>query len=313
MPEVLVATPLSGSVVTCPYTFQDGISIRELSRILWDDSVAKCSVSETELRDLKETKYWLCASKEAEHVYGSVCDDLQPKARNAMWALQIICPSGSKHNVFLDFAQTAQGYDNIGCQPSEVLWRTLIGLTTSAEKCGLAQDFEAVYYMVTRAFTEKIVRLQNPILLLEYGMKIGSPDLGTLMFVMALDMLMMAEGKPLFVERAGRFLHSQSYVFPPLTDRCLQPAVKVGDVLSDLFDLRNDVAHGKKIRKTSYREKYDLLDVNGSRINLVPYYYPYLMFDSGLFLLARSLRKVAVDNLFDEVSDNRKWKQRLRR
>ena len=313
MREVLVATPLSQSAVTCPYTFQGGISIREISPILWDHSVAKCSVPETELKDLKETKYWLCASKEAEHVFDSVCHDLRSRVESAMWALQIICPSGSNSNVFLDFAQTAQGYENTGCQLSKVLWRTLIGLTTSAEKCGLAQDFEAVYSMVRRASTEGIVRLQNPIRLLEHGMQIGEPHLGTLMFVMALDMLMMAVKKAPFVERVGRFLDSQSYVFPPVSSMCHQPAVKVEDVLSRLFDLRNLIAHGREIPKTPYREQHDLLDVNGNLINFVPYYYSYLMFDSGLFLLARSLRKVAVENLFDEVCDEKKWRKRLGR
>jgi hypothetical protein len=113
VPEVLVATPLKSSAVTRPYTFGDGISIRELSPILWDISIAKAFISSHERDQLASTRYWLCAIKEVEHIYGDVGDDLYSKAMYAMSALQIICPSGSK-NVFLKFAHTKEGYDNVG-------------------------------------------------------------------------------------------------------------------------------------------------------------------------------------------------------
>lgn len=311
MSQVLVATPLKSSAVTRPYTFGDGISIQELSPILWDISIARAFISRRERDELASTRYWLCASEEVAHVYGDVGDNLYPKAMCAMSALQIICPSGSK-NVFLKFAHTQDGYDNIGSRQPKELCSTLIGRITSLEDLRFVQDFEAVYSMVKRAFTERVVRLQNPILLLEHGMQIGNVNLGALMFVMALDMLVMAGEKVPFVERLGGFLGPQSYVFPPDSLMHRQPAVKVHDVLADLYEFRNKIAHGQEIPKSPYREKYDLLDDKGVRINYDDYHYAELMIESGLFLLTEALRKISVEGLVDDVQDAGKWRFKLR-
>lgn len=80
MHEVLVATPLKSGAVTRPYAFGDGISIRELSPVLWDVSIAKTFISAHDRDELAATRYWLCATKEVEYVYGDVGDDLYPKA-----------------------------------------------------------------------------------------------------------------------------------------------------------------------------------------------------------------------------------------
>lgn len=311
MPEVLVATPLKSSAVTRPYTFADGISIRELSPIPWDISIAKALISSREQDELASTHYWLCASKEVEHVHGAVGDDLYAKSMHAMSALQMICPSGSK-NLFLKFAHTEQGYDNVGSRHPKELCSTLIGRITFLEDRDFAQDFEAVYSMVKRAFTEKIVRFQNPILLLEHGMQIGNVNLGALMFVMALDMLMMAGEKVPFVERLGGFLGPQSYIFPPDSIMHRQPAVKVQDVVADLYDFRNIIAHGQEIPRSPYRQKYDLLDDKGGRINHDDYYYAELMLESGLFLLTGALSKISVEGLFDTVCNEATWRSKLR-
>jgi hypothetical protein len=312
VPEVLVATPLRSFSVTRSYKFIDGISIRTLSPILWDISIAKTFISTNEQDELASTQYWLCASEEVEHGYLHVGDDLYRKAMYAMSALQIICPSGSK-NVFLKFTHTEQGYDNVEIRHAKELCSTLIGRITFVEDVGFAQDFEAVYSLVKRAFTEKVVRLQNPILLLEHGTQIANVNLGALMFVMGLDMLMMAGGENvLFVERLGGFLGPQSHIFPPDSIMHRQPAVKVQDVLPNLYEFRNKIAHGLEIPKRPYREKYDLCDNSGAPINQDDYYYAELMLESGLFLLTGALRKIAVEGLFDGVREEANWRIGLR-
>jgi hypothetical protein len=165
MHEVLVATPLRNSAVTRPYDFEGGISIRELSPILWDISIVKSYISEDERAKMAEAKYWLCASQECEHVTGDTGIDLFASARNAAWALQVICPSGATH-VFLKFQKIGDGYDNIGAERPKALCRTLLGNLLSVEKQGLLEDFNAVYAGISRAFTEKVVRIQNPVLLM---------------------------------------------------------------------------------------------------------------------------------------------------
>jgi hypothetical protein len=310
MPEVLVGTPLEDSAVTKPYVFSDGISIRELSPILWDISFVKDCVSKEERECMAEARYWLCASKEVEHLYTHAGDDLLAKARDAALALQIICPSGAKH-VFLKFHKTDRGYNNIGSEHPKELCNTLLGHITNLEQQGLQQQFDAVYAGIRRASTEQIVRLQNPVLLLEHGMQIGNVNLGALMFVMGLDMLLMAGEIGTFMNRLGGFLGLDSYVFPPTCVMNRQPNTVVRDVLKDLYEFRNIIAHGQEIPEDPYRRKSDIISTDGSRINDQNHYRAQLMLESGLFMLTTALRRIFTEGLVDEVKHTAKWRARM--
>jgi hypothetical protein len=115
-----------------------------------------------------------------------------------------------------------------------------------------------------------------------------------------------------FVERLGGVLGPRSYIFPPDSIMHRQPAVKVQDVLTDLYELRNIIAHGQEIPKSPYRQKYDLLDCCGGPNNHDDYHYPELMLESGLFLLTGALRKIASEGLFDDARDEANWRIKLR-
>ena len=309
MPEVMVATPLNYAAVGQPYVFADGIAIRELSPILWDISIVKGYVSEKDREDMAKTRYWLCASEEYDFVYGDVGNELYAKARNAAWALQVICPSGAMH-VFLKLQKTDKGYDNIGSSHPKALLSTLLGRITSLEHQGLQQHFDAVYSGIQRAFTEKLVRLQNPILLIEHGMQIGNANLGCLLFVMGLDMLFMAGDIDTFMKRLGGFLGLDSYIFPRIVNR--QPNTTVRDVLNELYDFRNIIAHGQEIPEKPYRQKSDLISTNRERINYDDYYRAELMLESSLFMLTTTLRRIFVEGLFDQVKDPAKWRTNMK-
>lgn len=310
-PEVIVGTPLKYGTVSRPYTFGDGICIRKVAPILWDSSIAKHVISRHERSELEGDRYWLCAVEEMERATETDGDHLYRKARHAMWALQIICPSGGK-NLYLKFVKTDAGYDNISTDHPKELRSALIGRVTYAENCGLESWFDVAYAGVRRSFNEKVTRLQNPILLIEHSMQIASSPLGNLMAVMALDMLMMAGEKVPFIERLGGFLGPNSYVFPPDSIMNRQPAVKVRDVISDVCKFRNIIAHGQHIPEKPYRQKHDLLDVNGQRINRGDYHYHDLLQEGSLFMLTTALRTVFVKSLFDDVADEKKWREELR-
>jgi hypothetical protein len=111
---------------------------------------------------------------------------------------------------------------------------------------GTEDDFAKVYQGINRAFDEEIVRLQNPILLLEHGLQTGHVYLSTLMWVMGLDMLFMAGGKGPFVGRAAGFLGAKTQVFPAVFEN-RQPTLTISEVLEDIYELRNSVAHGLEI------------------------------------------------------------------
>lgn len=310
MPEVLVATPLNYSAASRPYQFADGISIREIVPILWDISVVKGYVSAADKTRINNAKYWLCASAECEYVLPQTGDELYTKARNAAMALQLIAPSGAMH-VFFKFQKTDNGYDNIGALHLKELCRTRLGKLMSAERLGLAKDFDAVYAGISRAFTEKVVRFQNPVILLEQGMQTGHVSLGTLMFVMGLDMIFMAGGIDNFIKRLGGFLGPDSYVFPPVSSLDLQPGTMVRDVLNELYEFRNIIAHGLEIPEIPYRRKSDLVSTGGERITYEDYYRTELLLDSALFILTTALRRIFTENLFDEVKDLAAWKVKL--
>ena len=107
-------------------------------------------------------------------------EELYDAAHHAAMAVQIICPTGTKH-IFLKFQQTSESWDNIDRYHPRELCSTLLGRITHLEDQGLAQHFDAVYASIRRAFAEKLVRLQNPLLLLEHGMQIGNVYLSSLM------------------------------------------------------------------------------------------------------------------------------------
>jgi hypothetical protein len=229
MHEIMVATPLHHRVVDQPHTFGDGISIRKLYPILWEKAVTKRYVSDDERDFMNEDRFWLCATKTVEYVLPDSGNDLYDKAMYAAWALQILCPLGAKH-VFLKFEATHDGFDNIGAHRPKELCSTRLAFLHSLTDTGIGKDFEKVFTGVKRAFTEKIVRLQNPVLLIEHGMQTGNAPLATLMFAMALDMLFMAGETTPFVSRIGGCLGLDTFVFAhysPSYGGTQQPDVRV--------------------------------------------------------------------------------------
>jgi hypothetical protein len=115
----VVSAPLKHSVASQPYNFADGISIQKVSPILWDISIAKGYISQHDRDYLSEDRFWLCATAEAQSEHDAPARELYEKARQAAYALQIIAPSGGK-NVYLQFRNTGEGFDNVGaCHPHQ--------------------------------------------------------------------------------------------------------------------------------------------------------------------------------------------------
>jgi hypothetical protein len=305
MPEFIVGTPLILSVASQPYSFADGISIQKVSPILWDISIANGYISQHDRDYMSEDRFWLCATAEAQSEHDPAAQQLYEKARQAAYALQIIAPSGSK-NVYLQFRNTGEGFDNVGaCHPHQTCV-TLVGKMLRAEKLGLAHNFDKVYTGVRRAFTEKVVRIQNPILLLEHAQQIGNIPLAATICTMGLDILFMAGKINPFVSRLGGFLGLDSFVFPsygfegqPLH----KPALRVRDVLADVYAFRNIIAHGHEIPETPWRQPQELLTTEGHSINYEPISRIDLILEASVFFLTTALRRIFTENLFDDVAE----------
>lgn len=289
MNEALVATPLDPSVVTRPYCLVDGIEIRENIQIVWDYSAIKKYISHSEIEELQKTRYWLCVSRCGDSLTALPDDVLFEKVLHGLLALQIICPVGAQR-ALLGFVRTSTGYINISARHSKQLGVSKIArLFEWREEC-IVDDFSSTYTMIRQAFDVSIVRLQNPLYLFEHGMQLSHVYLSTMFFVMALDMLVMAGEGRKFIERLGGFLGHTSYVFPRTLDAKLQPALKVQDVLGDLYRLRNILAHGLEVPNDPYRKLYRMRLEGPSEVaaNVDEYYYAEIMLECSLFLLTHS-------------------------
>jgi hypothetical protein len=183
MDTIIVATTLRRSSVSHNFSFQNKVTIEAVSPVKWNLSVAKRFVSDDELDQFSQANYWLVVSKDVEHARLDKSDDaLYEKAGQAMYALQIIHLSGGS-NTFLKFLKMPDGYDNVGSLHPTKLGNTWIGRMTLLEHQDLQLDFDKVFEGVVRAFDEHLVRLQNPILLLEHGLQQNHVYLSMLMYV----------------------------------------------------------------------------------------------------------------------------------
>jgi hypothetical protein len=307
MREIVIATPLNANAASQPYDFMDGISIRDLSgKIDWDGSIIKRTVSEHDYEHLTGMRYWLCVTGE------QTADDeqLYSKAHRAAMAMQLVLPIGAMH-LFLKLEHSALTYDNTGSSHPRHLCSTLLGRIANLEAQNPAGSFDAIYKGVSRAFAEKLIRLQNPILLLEHGMQACHVPLSTLMFVIGLDMLFMAGSIGPFVRRIGGFVGPHHLIFPPdAMER--QPNTKAVDVLEDLYTFRNKIGHGHEIPQKPFRQPHDLTSTTMEKINFDVHSYAELMMQSGLFILAGTLRRIFTEGMMDEVKDRSRWRQRMR-
>lgn len=128
---------------------------------------------------------------------------------------------------------------------------------------------------------------------------------------MAMDMLYMAGGIVRFVERINRFLDADSYIFPRTESLNLQPAITVGEIVEDLYKLRNIVAHGQEILEVPYRRRKDILATDGRRLNPYDLCYVDVLAECSLFLLQRSLFKIFTEGLGYQVAQEKAWRKIL--
>ena len=302
MTEILVATPLPNNVVGGEIALADGLWVKKLDPIQYPSEW----FSERDKREIAGHQYWL----------GINCDSrtLLPKNRyerlaRGLYATQILCPSQIS-NVYLTLVRTADGFVVDHFNRYSPMKSTHVGYLSATRH--FAEEFNLVFAGIEKAFANRVVRLQNPILLLEHGLQIDNPPLRILFFSMAMDMLYMAGGIVRFVERINRFLDADSYIFPGTESLNLQPAITVGEIVEDLYKLRNIVAHGQEILEVPYRRRKDILATDGSCLNnTYELCYVDVLAECSLFLLQRSLFKIFTEGLGDQVAQEKAWRKIL--
>lgn len=311
MDSEFVATPLTRGGFSRPFKFELGVSIRSISPILWDRSViAQQFMSLEERKEMSEAPFWL-AIDEPEKMLSPELGDRYTPIKRALSSLQIIHPVGAK-NAHLGFRQVPGGLEPVhSCHPQK-LKPTLFSKFLRLDQAMFEKAFNQIHYGVIRAERERIVRLQNPIVLLELGMQADHPYISTLLWTMGLDMLLMAGRPTPFCSRIKNFLGSSTPVFPAMftwrpTPSC--PSITVSDVVKDLYALRSEIAHGHKI-PPSFGTEFDLTGSEGETI-VASLQYSQILSEAALFLLTSCLYKVFTMNMVDEVKSDSHWRKRL--
>ena len=108
-------------------------------------------------------------------------------------------------------------------------------------------------------------------------------------------------------------LGRQTFVFPAMVS-LPQPKYTLGDVVCDLYELRSEIAHGRKIRE-GFRKEVGFEDVDGNLIDGYERSYQrrQILEETALFLLCLALRTVLTNNLTDVVADEGRWREHLER
>lgn len=309
---MIVASPLRDSAVSKEYQFKHGVSIRRNVQINWQDPVVTDNLSNQRVSEWKDRQYWLCVEESTPAGIAPVKCDPVKAARAAAIALQLICPIGGDH-VFFGLRQHNSEWYVASIEDNLPLRNTLLGRTTRLENQGIVQHFELIYEGICRARSERIDRIQNAVALLEHGLQIDNYYISTLMFTMALDVIVVARGKEEFSHRIAGLLGPSSLVFPFNTVTGLQPAITVQSVVGPLYGYRNLLAHGRVIPKDHpCRKPFVLEDANGQRINHVDYCGAELMLEGALFLLTASLRKIMLDELVGLATNDRRWESEIK-
>ena len=310
MDTVLVATPLRSAMQA--ESLPSDLAIREIKPILWDLAAKPAPFSEEERNLLSTTHYWLAASKTVENWALDANDQsLYDKVHRAMYAWQILWPSSSVH-VYVKFRETPEGFDPIGYVHFPKLTVPFVAGTMNRDEDQLKTDFPAILEGVNRAFDSCIVRLQNPILLLEHGLQTNNVYMSMLMWVMGLDVLLMAGNIGPFIDRLEGFLGRTAYVFPPVYSPARQPRLTVAELARDVYELRNKIAHGAEIPKNPFRLEHMLEDTKGLQVNWETNVYAMTLQNAALFLLTGCLRKIFLSHLTDDVGNERTWKTNLK-
>jgi hypothetical protein len=154
-------------------------------------------------------------------------------------------------------------------------------------------------------------RLANPIRLLEQGLVSRNNYLRVLLWVTAIDGILMAIKEQLFVQRLSAFLGAASRVFPKDDGVYIERPLSIKEVARDLFILRSEIAHGKAIGKRFWEARGDLkvlcpINAYGDSPR-----YVTVLEEAALSLLSQILRKIILDNLSADFANVKTWKAKL--
>jgi hypothetical protein len=269
-------------------------------------------LSGRQITDLSRTAFWFRHDFRGESIKQT---ELQSNAkelvRNTVLAYQVARPVGTDDGgSFVLLCRKNKSLVIESVDTHRPLKTTRWGRMIVSEPIDV-NAFTAVTAGVQEAFQKKIVRLQNPLYLLELGEEANNLHVRVLLWVTALDALVMAGNLKTFERRMCNLLGRQTFVFPAMVS-LPQPQYTLGDVVCDLYELRSEIAHGGRIRER-FRKAVGFEDAQGNLIDGYERNYQrrQILEEAALFLLCLAQRTVFTNNLTDVVADEGRWRKHL--
>ena len=197
-----------------------------------------------------QVPHWMCVEKDSGpyHNPHSWLQKTGEDVRTGILGFQIWCPKGwsaiivnSEHG-----SDGALRVVTVSFPESYVLseWSNLVKVEDQPLE-ELARIIDGTF----AALESEATSVKNPFQYLEIGLQtaVNHFRAGALLWMIGLDSLLGAGGRDSFKARLCHLLGEQSYAFPKdYAGR--QPAYKVGELAGDIYELRNQIAHGDRIR-----------------------------------------------------------------
>ncbi len=177
-------------------------------------------LSRSQIRDLSEKPFWFRYDFHDEPVKGTKSKSAAMELlRNVPIAYQVARPVGTGETasliVLCEKTQNRLVIDSIhNYRPLETTrWGSMI----ASEPVDF-NVISAVTAGVQDAIASRVVRLQNPLYLLEMGQQADNLHIRVLLWVAGLDALLMGGSKNVFGRRLFNLLGRQTFVFPAVAD-----------------------------------------------------------------------------------------------
>ena len=153
-------------------------------------------------------------------------------------------------------------------------------------------------------------RIVNPFRLFEHAMTSTNAYIRILLWVTALDGVLMAIKTENFVERLCALLGSEHLVFPEVSS--IKRDLRVRDLAEDLFLLRSQIAHGSTIGRKFWEVRSDLSDVLPADIYGDRQRYIQLLEEAALSIFCATVQKILINDLLDKYRHASTWKLYLK-
>lgn len=312
MEKYVVLSPTHGIPPDAVVSLPRGVrlsSLDECSRpdfTVWGEFFSK-----EQLRWLAGVTHWLNYQPTPSGPDGTAEFEARKVVLRTAIGLQIVSPTGTwgKDRLVVVCGFHGERLDPTSMSRHSPLYSTRWGCRS--RRVGSDPDLPLPVVTGVHAVEEQnVARLYNSTGLFMLGLEVNHTYMSILMWVAGLDSLLMAGEKKVFVRRICNLLGSGAFVFPRdvIGD---QPRYTVREVAGDVWDLRNEVAHGHEIPQ-KFWSRVPFEDVNGQNLACDESTYTRLdlLSECALFLLRGCLLRVFTDyNIgVPRVGDTKGWR-----